>query len=74
MVNEVIGKECSHVSEQEEAFIAISLTVKSKKTIQQSLQSVIKGDTLEGDNAYHCEKCDKKVNAVKRMCIKRLPP
>jgi len=35
---------------------------------------VIKGDTLEGDNAYHCEKCGKKVNAVKRMCIKRLPP
>ena len=28
---------------------------------------------LEGDNAYHCEKCDKKVNALKRMCLKKLP-
>ena len=44
---------------------------------------------LEGDNAYHCEKCDKKVHfylknkiknfkkkkvsAKKRMCLKRLP-
>ena len=28
---------------------------------------------LDGDNAYHCEKCNKRVPAVKRMCIKRLP-
>lgn len=28
---------------------------------------------LEGANAYHCTKCDKKVNALKRCCIKRLP-
>jgi len=28
---------------------------------------------LEGDNAYHCAKCDKKVDALKRTCIKELP-
>lgn len=28
---------------------------------------------LEGDNAYLCEKCDKKVDTLKRTCIKRLP-
>ncbi len=28
---------------------------------------------LEGDNAYFCEKCDKKVDTLKRTCIKRLP-
>ena len=28
---------------------------------------------LEGDNAYFCEKCEKKVNTLKRCCIKRMP-
>lgn len=28
---------------------------------------------LEGDNAYYCERCDKKVDTLKRCCIKKLP-
>lgn len=28
---------------------------------------------LEGDNAYFCEQCDKKVNTLKRCTIKRMP-
>ena len=28
---------------------------------------------LEGDNAYYCEKCEKKVSTLKRCCIKRMP-
>ena len=28
---------------------------------------------LEGENAYYCEKCDKKVDTLKRTCIKKLP-
>ena len=28
---------------------------------------------LEGDNAYFCEKCDNKVKALKRVCLKTLP-
>lgn len=28
---------------------------------------------LEGDNSYHCEKCDKKVHALKRTSLKKLP-
>jgi ubiquitin C-terminal hydrolase len=61
------------VSEREEAFFALSLTVKNKKTVEQSLQSIVQGDVLEGDNAYHCDQCNKKVSAVKRMCLRRLP-
>jgi ubiquitin carboxyl-terminal hydrolase 9/24 len=33
----------------------------------------VKGELLDGDNEYFCEKCEQKRNAVKRMCIKRLP-
>ena len=28
---------------------------------------------LEGDNAYFCEKCDKKIDTLKRTCVKELP-
>lgn len=34
----------------------------------------MQGDLLEGENAYFCEQCGRKVNAIKRMSIKRLPP
>lgn len=32
------------------------------------------GIYLSGGDAYHCEKCNKKVNTVKRLCVKKLPP
>ncbi len=42
LVNEVIGSGgCTHVSEREEPFFALSLTVKNKKNVLQSLDSII---------------------------------
>lgn len=71
--NELICKGCPHYSEREESFLAISLQVKNKKTIQESLQSFVEGEMLEGDNAYLCEQCNKKVPTLKRVCLKKLP-
>lgn len=71
--NELICKGCPHYSEREESFNSISLQVKNKKSIQDSLDSFVEGEMLEGDNAYFCEKCDKKVNTLRRQCIKKLP-
>ena len=56
-----------------EPFRAISLQVKNKHTVQESLKYYVKGEMLEGDNAYYCEKCEKKVNTLMRCCIKRMP-
>ena len=53
--------------------MSLALTVKDKKSIYESLETMIKGDTLDGDNAYYCERCAKKVSAVKRVCLKSLP-
>ena len=33
----------------------------------------MKGDLLEGNNAYYCERCDTKVDTVKRLCFQKLP-
>ena len=33
----------------------------------------MKGEWLEGDNCYKCEKCKKKYPTLKRVTIKTLP-
>ena len=71
--NELICKGCPHYSEREEPFLTVNLQVKNKKSIEQSLAAFVEGEMLEGDNAYHCDICDKKVNTLKRVCLKKLP-
>ncbi|XP_060555692.1 ubiquitin carboxyl-terminal hydrolase 24-like isoform X1 [Ruditapes philippinarum] len=68
-----ICKDCPHRYEREETFTALNLTVKNA-TLQDSLDQFVKGELLEGDNAYYCEKCGEKRNTIKRMHIKSLPP
>ena len=49
------------------------MSVKNKKSLHESLTAFIQGDMLEGDNAYFCAKCDKKIDTLKRTCVKILP-
>lgn len=43
-----------------------------------SLEDAIRGylaeECLEGENAWRCEKCDRRVSARKKICIWKLPP
>ena len=71
--NELICKGCPHTSEREETFMAVSVQVKNKHSVMESLESFVQGEMLEGDNAYYCEKCEKKRDTLKRCTIKRLP-
>lgn len=47
--------------------------MKNKKTLQEGLEAFIAGDLLEADNQYKCEKCDKKVDALKRTVMNTMP-
>ena len=67
-----ICEGCPHRYEREQTFMALNLTVKSSN-LQESLDQFVKGELLEGDNAYFCEKCQEKRNTIKRMCIRKLP-
>ncbi len=72
--NEIIGKNgCPHFSETKEFFQSIILQVKNKRNIEESLDAFIHGEMMEGDNSYNCERCDKKVSALKRQSFKKLP-
>lgn len=68
-----ICKGCPHRYSREESFTLLSVDVKHSQRLSESLEQYVKGDLLEGPNAYHCEKCNKKIDAVKRTCIKKLP-
>eukprot|EP00960_Hanusia_phi_P075978 768493-Hanusia_phi.AAC.5 len=60
-------------SEREESFYTLQLEVKHKRSILESLNLYVEGEALEGDNKYLCEAANRKVDAVKRICIKELP-
>ncbi|XP_076338950.1 ubiquitin carboxyl-terminal hydrolase 9X-like isoform X1 [Tachypleus tridentatus] len=68
-----ICKDCPHRYSREESFTTLNIDIRNHSNLHDSLEQYVKGDLLEGANAYHCEKCNKKVDTVKRLCIKRLP-
>ena len=60
-------------SEREEEFYQISVDVRSKKDLVESLESYVAPETLDGPNQWFCESLGHKVNAKKRTLIKKLP-
>ena len=71
--NEITGLECFHKSETNEDFLSINLQVKGKNNLQAGLNSFIESEELKGENAYYCERCERKENASKRVTFKLLP-
>ena len=49
---------------REESFTALNIDIRNQQHLFESLDAFVKGDLLEGANAYHCEKCDKKVRPL----------
>lgn len=73
-MTQTICNECKTISEREEVFSDISLQVKGCKSIIESLSMFVSEEQLDLDNKYFCEKCNKKVDAVRRVRIRRFPP
>jgi len=66
-------QQCKYSSERVEDFLSISLDVKGKKNILESLDLYIQGEVLDGSNKYFCSRCKVKRDTLKRCCIKTLP-
>jgi len=61
---------CPHYSEKEEPFFSVSLSVKNKGTLVNSLESFSLGEEIPG---YLCHACGLKSTANRRTCFKTLP-
>ncbi|OMJ94549.1 hypothetical protein SteCoe_2188 [Stentor coeruleus] len=73
LVVEMISKQCNHRKERNEYMLSIQLDVKNKSGLIESLKSFTSGEVMQGENAYFCEECKKKVNTIMRSSIKYLP-
>ena len=71
--NQMICIDCPHKSERIEEFTTVPLQVKNKNSLQEGLDSFIESEILQGDNAYYCDKCEKKVSWRRRTCMQKLP-
>lgn len=60
-------------SEREEEFYQISVDVRGKKNLIESLESYVAPETLDGENQWHCEELGCKVDAKKKTMLKKLP-
>jgi ubiquitin C-terminal hydrolase len=56
LTSQLICKGCPHRRERDETFFTISLDIKKKANILEALELYVKGEMLEQDNAYYCEK------------------
>ena len=64
---------CNNNRENELSFYSIQLQVKNKKSIEESLDSIIEGELMDGDNKIFCDSCNTKHAAIKRQSFKSLP-
>lgn len=60
-------------SQREEEFYQISLDVRGKNDLLDSLDAYVAPELLDGPNRWYCEDLGRKVDAEKRTLIKRLP-
>ena len=67
------GDSCPHKRTNINNFYSIQLQIKDKKDIYESLDYLIQGETMYGDNAIFCEKCNKKFIALKNQDFNTLP-
>lgn len=73
LLNLVLNEFFTFRYSREESFTTLNIDIRNHSNLLDSLEQYVKGDLLEGANAYHCEKCNRKVDTVKRLCIKKLP-
>lgn len=66
-----ICQQCPHRYSKDEPFSVLSVDIRNHSSLSESLEQYVKGELLEGADAYHCDKCDKKVIIL--IYISRMP-
>ena len=64
---------CTHHRTNVNSFYSIQLQIQNKKNIYESLDTLIEGELMNGDNCIFCPECQKKFPAVKSQNFNTLP-
>jgi len=68
--SQMVCKECGFIRNRFEDFYNMSLTVKERKSVEQSLRKNLEGEVISD---YECPGCKKKVDITKRTLISKTP-
>lgn len=52
--NQLICIDCPHRSDRDESFVTLTLQVKNRRNISDSLSNFVESEILQGENAYYC--------------------
>jgi len=74
MTNQVVCTVCNNVSVRPESFQDVVCTIRGFERLEDSLRAFVTFESLDGDNQYFCEHCNKKVDARKGVVFSQLPP
>ncbi|XP_074659293.1 ubiquitin carboxyl-terminal hydrolase 40-like [Tubulanus polymorphus] len=74
VVNQIICKQCHRISEREEDFLDLTVTVAGMQSLEMSLNNdYVDVETMDGNNQYRCENCQRLVDAERGVKIRKLP-
>lgn len=79
MIDYVKCLECETEKSREDTFLDIPLPVRpfgstnAYESIEEAMKGFVTPETLDGNNQYFCEKCDKKCDAHKGLKFKKFP-
>ncbi|KAJ3442264.1 ubiquitin carboxyl-terminal hydrolase [Anaeramoeba flamelloides] len=60
-------------SERIETFFNLQVDVTANGNLEDSFEKYIEGEKLIGENQYYSEQLEKKIDALKRCCLRKLP-
>ena len=74
-INDVLTFQegCTHHRANTSNFYSIQLQIRNKKSLYESLDTLIEGELMNEDNCIFCPDCNKKMPAVKSQNFKILP-
>uniref|UniRef100_A0A671T6Y0 Ubiquitin carboxyl-terminal hydrolase 40-like n=1 Tax=Sinocyclocheilus anshuiensis TaxID=1608454 RepID=A0A671T6Y0_9TELE len=75
LVNQITCKECGNISERQEDFLDLTVSVRSVSGLEEALWNMfVEEEMFEGNNLYRCSRCDQLVRAAKSAKLRKLPP
>lgn len=75
LVNQITCKECGNISERQEDFLDLTVSVRGVSGLEEALWNMFVDEELfEGNNLYRCSRCDQLVRAAKSAKLRKLPP
>ncbi|XP_067315155.1 ubiquitin carboxyl-terminal hydrolase 40 [Pseudorasbora parva] len=75
LVNQITCKECGNISERQEDFLDLTVSVRGVSGLEEALWNMfVEEEMFEGNNLYRCSRCERLVRAAKSAKLRKLPP